>query len=288
MGSRTVWLWFFVASLGVTALLGVVALLTPGFPFQGPLLATSALLSAYSLLGLVATVPIARGRCRKVVWAAVGCLACSFVGWLVLTWFDRAIGWDAQEQIAKTALTLLTFGVLGLHGVLLHLVRLVRPLGRTVRTGTIAAACAGCALMLGALWDAPLIGNSDIGRFVAALLIPSALGTIAVPVLGRIEYLGGVNFDDDSLDRHVPVVIRCPRCELERTAPANRTTRCSGCGLQSVLSFTEPRCACGYLLYGLPEPKCPECGRDVPEEKLWDRGRAASAEPVERDSHDPD
>ena len=270
MGSRTTWLWLFVASLGVTALLGVMALLTPGVPFQEELLGTSGLLTAYSLLGLVASLAIARARSYAVIWTAIGCLAVSLLIWLGLIWFDAMIPWDTVDDSHRCAVTALVFGVLGIHGTLLPLVRIKRRLGKAVRLGTIVAACAGAVLALGIMWDVGLPLRDDLlARIAAAFLIPAALGTIAVPVLARIEFVGGAHFDADSLDRFVPVFIRCPRCALEQTVPANRKNRCDGCGLEAMISFTEPRCVCGYLLYGLPEPTCPECGRDVPVGVRW-------------------
>lgn len=278
MGSRTLWLWLFVASLGVTALLGVLALLTPGVPYEGELLATSGLLTAYSLAGLVATFAIAKGPLPGVAWAAVGLLAFSLCAWLVLVWFGRAMGWDTRDLIAKLSASATVFGVLGLHAVLLLLVRLARRLSITCRTGTIIAACLGALLALGLMWDISLLLDDDFtGRVAAALLIPAALGTIAVPVLARIEFVGRRESQEEGLDRFVPVTIRCPRCALERKAHANRKSRCQGCGLEAMVSFTEPRCTCGYLLYGLPDPVCPECGRAIPKEQWWGCGSAAAA-----------
>ncbi|MBK7403802.1 MAG: hypothetical protein IPJ41_04005 [Phycisphaerales bacterium] len=273
MGSRTTWLWLFVASLGAMALLGVLALLTPGVPHEEELLATSAILTAYSLLGLVATFAIAKGPLPAVSWAAVGLLALSLCAWLTLVWFDNAMGWWIRELIAKLSTTATVLGVLGLHAVLLLLVRVARRLSVAVRTGTIAAACLGALLALGMMWEiSPLLDDSLTGRVAAALLIPAALGTIAVPVLARIDVVARRDSQEDSLDRFVPVTIRCPRCDLERTSPANRKSTCQGCGLEATITLTEPRCACGYLLYGLPSPLCPECGRTVPEARRWGAG----------------
>jgi hypothetical protein len=106
---------------------------------------------------------------------------------------------------------------------------------------------------------------------MGALLIPAALGTIAVPVLARIELVAGREGQEHTLGRAVSVQVRCPRCALEQEIAANRKARCPGCGLEMTLKLSEPRCRCGYLLYGLREPVCPECGRPVDAERRWER-----------------
>lgn len=273
MPSRTLWLWLFVGSLGVTALLGMAALLLPGVPFEEKLIGTSALVSGYSLAGLMASVAIAGGRSPGLAWPAVVALGVSLLLWLVLVWAGDAMGYRAGENTAKSAATLTIVGVLALHASLLLHVRFRRPLSRTIRWITIGtAALAGLMLMtfLWGVWDSTHYLIRDwIGRLNWAMAIPAALGTIAVPVLARIEAVARRDSDDDTFGRFVPVHFRCPRCEHESEQAANRRFLCPGCGLEARISIAEPRCVCGYLLHGLPEPVCPECGRPIDEDLWW-------------------
>lgn len=269
MGSRTPWLWLFVGSLAVTAVLGVMAILLPSIPFEGELLITSALLTGYSLLGLMASVAIARGRLVRLAWVSICLLALSLLDWLVLVWFDSAISWEAEEAIAKPGATMTTFGIVTLHAALLCQLNLDRRVSQWVRIGTIAAATIAAALLVSVFWDVFVFGEDWTARLIGALAIPAALGTIAVPVLARIEYVSRRDGEEHTIGRHVSVSMRCPRCSHEREQVANRRGRCEECGLEITVSFAEPRCLCGYLLHGLPEPICPECGRAVEDDKWW-------------------
>lgn len=270
MGSRTLWLWIFVGCLAVTALVGVVALLLPRVPFEEELLATSALLTGYSLLGLGASLAIARARALLVAWASVSALSVSLAIWLVLIWLDTWIHWQIGETVAKFGATFTIAGVLALHGVLLSLPMLTRDLGRWTRRATVGGAIGGGLLVCLLLWDVvPWSYEETIARFAGAMLIPAALGTIAVPVLARIEHVTRRDDEERTIGRHVPVRFCCPRCARESEQLANRRFLCPGCGLQATITLAEPRCVCGYLLHGLPQPVCPECGRTVEAESWW-------------------
>lgn len=270
MPSRTLWLWFFVASLGVTAVLGMMALLLPDIPYEEELLGTSALLTGYSLAGLMATVAIARGRLPWLAWTAVGLLLGSFVLWLVLIWFNRPLPWRIEETIIRLAGTATTCGILSLHASLLLLVQFQRQFSRVVRAITIAAACITALLIVTAIWEIDFLRGDDwLARLMGACSIPAALGTIAVPVLARIEFVTRREGEEHMIARHVPVWRRCPRCGHEGEQDANRRGLCPGCGLEMTITLAEPRCACGYLLHGLREPICPECGRAIDKSDWW-------------------
>lgn len=267
--ARTLWLWIFVGCLGATALLGVMAMLMPRVPFEEELLISAMLLTGYSLLGLAASMAMARTRLRGAATASAAALGLSLCGWLVLVWFDRAIGWRPEELVAKTCGTLTIGGLLGLHWILISLATLRAFAGRWTRRATVALASGGALLACYMLWEVPAAQEEAVARLLGAMLIPAALGTIAVPVLARIERVTLRDAEDHAIGRHVPVRFRCPRCAAESEQPANRRFLCPGCGLRAMVEVEEPRCACGYLLHGLPEPVCPECGRQVPSEAWW-------------------
>ena len=66
----------------------------------------------------------------------------------------------------------------------------------------------------------------------------------------------------ESLPPTIALSATCPRCNAANTFLAG-TSECKSCGLRVTLDIEEPRCPCGYLLYKLDSPNCPECGRPV-------------------------
>lgn len=65
------------------------------------------------------------------------------------------------------------------------------------------------------------------------------------------------------------VSLRCPRCDEAQELRAGRR-RCRRCRLVIALAFEEPRCAgCGFALFKLTGDRCPECGREIPQEERW-------------------
>lgn len=271
-GSLSSWLWIFVGCLGVTALMGMAALLLPSVPFEEEALSSAAILTVYSFLGLCAAVTIARGNLPRLSWTSVGLLAMSLCVWLVIVWFQVVIPWRTEEIITKAGGTLTAFGVLGLQVSLVMMARLTRTVPRLIRTGAIATASLGVVMLNGAFWEIWTGPDDWYWRVMGALFIPAALGTIAVPVLAWIESATRTEDHERTIGRAVPVSLRCPRCDCEQQVPANRQGRCNQCGLKITVKIDEPRCECGYLLYGLRDGVCPECGKEIDARDRWEAG----------------
>jgi hypothetical protein len=205
-------------------------------------------------------------------WAGLGLLAASFLVWMYFVWVNSRVHYQTEDALARIGLTPTILGVLGLHAALLMLAPIERRAGLAVRRFTLAAACALACMLLAALWEADWISSEWRVRLVGTLALPAGLGTIAVPVLARIEFVSRREGQESSIGRFVPVRFRCPRCQQESDQAANRRFLCPGCGLEARVTVAEPRCVCGYLLHGLPEPVCPECGRAVEEKNWWRAG----------------
>lgn len=273
MQARRMLLRFFVGSLAVTGALGVTALLME-FPFKEELLATSFLLTIYSLVGLVCAFVIGRRTLAAAAWVGAGLLALSLCGWLVLVWSQHLVRFGALDPLPQVSASANVLGVFVMHGVLLMLVSLKRSLGRLVRVGTIACAAAVALWAILAFWDWDVLyGYGEfILRVVGAIAIVGSLGTIATPLLARLEGLDRDAEGDATLTGVVPVSLTCPRCAKALVIAANKTRRCQGCGLKISVRFQEPRCDCGYLLHGLTGDTCPECGRSIPtgdQRRAW-------------------
>ncbi|MCH9058237.1 MAG: hypothetical protein IIB55_06395 [Planctomycetes bacterium] len=271
MQARRMLLRFFVASLAVTGALGVTALLME-FPFKEELLGTSFLLTIYSLAGLVCAFVISRRTLAAAAWVGAGLLALSLCGWLVLVWSQHLVRFGALDPLPQVSASANVLGVFVMHGVLLMLVRFKRSWGKLVRFGTIACAAVVALWAILAFWDWYWLINESLGRVVGAIAIVGSLGTIATPLLARLEGLDRDAEGDATLTGVVPVSLTCPRCARALVIAANKTRRCQGCGLKISVRFQEPRCGCGYLLHGLTGDTCPECGRSIPtgdQRRAW-------------------
>ena len=271
MQARRMLLRFFVASLAVTGVLGVTALLMQ-VPYEEELVLTSFLLTIYSLAGLVCAFVISYRTLAGAAWVGAGLLALSLCGWLVLVWTQYQIGWRVSELLTRISGSATVLGVLAMHAVLLMLVRFRRSPGKLVRVGTIACAAAVVLWAVLAIWDWDLMFGEPLGRVVGAIAIVASLGTIATPLLARLEGLDRDAAGDATLTGVVPVSLTCPRCAKALVIAANKTRRCQGCGLKISVRFQEPRCDCGYLLHGLTGDTCPECGRSIPtgdQRRAW-------------------
>ncbi|MHC4108500.1 MAG: hypothetical protein ACYSTY_10490, partial [Planctomycetota bacterium] len=100
------------------------------------------------------------------------------------------------------------------------------------------------------------------------------LGTIIVPVGA---YVGRERAAAETIGGRIHVDLACPRCGLRQRVPTG-TTRCGRCRAWMKIDVDEPRCECGYQLYQLRGDRCPECGREIPDDRQW------PAEPLARAS----
>ncbi len=280
MGSRAVWLWVFIGCLTATGVLGIVALLMPQAPYTQEAIVTAMLLGSFALTSLGASA--AAGKRGNVVLArgALMAIGLSLIGWLTLIWLESvSLIDDNAESIAKSSGTLTAVGLAGLHAALIRLASLRRARFRWIQLGSIATASVAAILFSLAIWG--VIGDMDdwLGRILGSLLICASVGTLVVPILARIESLAFVASGDSSLAQSTPVELSCPRCGSQQRIPANRAAACQSCGLKLRIEMEEPRCACGYLLFGLTDRVCPECGADLPIEDVWVgvEGRAQSS-----------
>lgn len=62
------------------------------------------------------------------------------------------------------------------------------------------------------------------------------------------------------------LTFNCPKCAFEMTHPPG-FARCGQCAFIMEIDVEEPRCECGYPLFQLVSDRCPECGRELPEDQ---------------------
>jgi hypothetical protein len=266
MSTRRVLLWCFLASLSLTAVTGMAALL---FDLQAEeqLLATVSLIAVYSLAALGGTSMLARRTSRIPAWASLVTLGLSLVGWLVMIWGDRALR-SVNDEIVRTCGTLTLIGLWSIHLAGLRLFTIRRVPGRAARIGASVFGALALGIILPMIWGVDW-DEDVVFRLLGVFLILATLGTFATPLLARLESLSRRHGADASVDHFVEVRLTCPRCASDMTVRANKDERCLTCGLRVNLGVEEPRCTCGYLLYGLTADLCPECGRPIPDDMRW-------------------
>lgn len=267
MSTRRVILFVLLGLIGLGMLTGIAALILPRNTLPDELLITIAVSGLYALgLLLVFSVGARMGRTR---WAALIATAVSFVGYMVLIWFDNVIPWPVTDRIARGSTVALVIAFALAQRLMLVPLRPRAMVGRIAcRAGLIAGAV--CALFICVL----LVFNELIefeelaARLLGVVAIVAAGGTIGAGIVWFFERKPE-HEDPGLLGEGVPVRLTCPRCAGPIEARSNREARCEGCRLKVRVEIDEPRCACGYLLYQLTGDTCPECGKSVPEADRW-------------------
>ena len=280
VGSRIA-LRAFLAVLAFTVLLGLAFILD--LVQDERLLMTSGAVAAGCLATLVAAFVADQGRFVR--WMHAG----MFIGWcgiavcLALIWLGRGLSRGSEEALARL---MGAFCVPAATIVFVGMTMFPRTRGtwtQVARWSTASlvvfwAAFGEFAIALpdlaGEVVDA-FIGEQWFLRSVGASAVIVAAGTVAQPVLIR---LGRSTEGAESAirGRRTPVSCRCPRCGGDCSLDANVDASCAACGLRIRVELEEPRCACGYLLFGLESPGCPECGAPVPEAARWRRPAATA------------
>lgn len=94
-------------------------------------------------------------------------------------------------------------------------------------------------------------------RWMGAVGVVDASATLALLIVAKLHQ----SRQPDTLETAAArVELRCPRCTMLQTLDAG-PARCSACGLKIRIDIEEPRCVqCNYLLWQLPDRRCPECG----------------------------
>ena len=273
VSSRTA-LWAFLGVLGLTVLLGLAFILD--VVQDERLLGTSGVVAAGCLATLVAAFVADQGRFVR--WMHVGMAVgwCGVACWIGLIWLSQAIGWQQASVVARVAGG---FCVPAAAIVFVGMTMFPRAGGTWVRlarwsTASLVAFWASFGEFAIVLPDAAdviidlVIGQQWFARMVGASAVLVAAGTVAQPVLIRLGR-STEGTEGAIRGRRTPVTCRCPRCAAECALDANVDAACAACGLRIRVELEEPRCGCGYLLYGLESIGCPECGAPVPESARW-------------------
>ncbi|UCD29928.1 MAG: hypothetical protein JSV03_05485 [Planctomycetota bacterium] len=94
-------------------------------------------------------------------------------------------------------------------------------------------------------------------RIAGAVGVLDSVATIALVIMTKVKQVEKIQGLESSAAQ---IKLFCPRCTIQQVVVAG-ASKCSGCGLKFRIEIEEPRCTkCGYLLWQLPERRCPECG----------------------------
>jgi len=267
MRLRRILLWCFLGSLAATGVTGIVALLFD-LPQSERIVGSAALVAAYSLGALACAALIARDRSVIASWGALAILGAGLLVWLSLIWFEQSMTWEQSQTLAKIGATATIAGVSALQFAFLSQLGVRWLISHVAWIG-------GCVFAWGAgligvllLWEV-IDGSEEIVRFLGGMLILASLGSFAAPLLSYLERMARTPDDGAGLERHVPVRLACPACAAECVGQSNRREACPSCQLLVKIEIDEPRCECGYLLYGLKSEVCPECGKPIPSDLRW-------------------
>jgi hypothetical protein len=194
--------------------------------------------------------------------------------WLFMVWFEAALGSNGMEITSRIAGALSLYAVWSIFSAVT-----LAPRGGGTMTAIVRWSVCGLATWWSALGEFAIvepaiaemvvntIGEQWFFRIIAASAVVIGAGTLAQPVLIRIA--GTTPHESAIRGRRAKVAIGCPRCGAPCEMETNTDGKCAACHLAIRVEVDEPRCACGYLLFGLETASCPECGAAVPESARW-------------------
>ncbi|MFP5225392.1 MAG: hypothetical protein ACLGH3_07575 [Actinomycetota bacterium] len=169
----------FLASLTLTALLAIIAILTRSFSDTGAqILGNSAAIAIYSLLALIAAVPQQEPRAKDLATLTVVSTLIALTLWTVNIWSGSFEEWTVRLIGISTTLALA-----GTHGSLM-----LRLFGKTVETDMVVKITLGLNAVLSAILIVLFLGdgNNMPWRFVAVLAVLAVLGTLAAPLVAAL------------------------------------------------------------------------------------------------------
>ena len=262
----------FLAVVAVSAVLGLLVIMNVVTDTR--FLATSAIVAVGCMATFVCALVADHGRFSRWMRSATVVGWLGVLVWLFLVWFEAALGSKGMEITARIAGALSLYAVWSIFSAVT-----LAPRGG----GTITALIRWSVFVLAAWWSAVgefglvepdiaemvvnAIGEQWTFRIVAASAVVIGAGTLAQPVLIRIA--GAAPQESAIRGRRAKVALGCPRCGTQCELETNTDAKCAACQLAIRVEVDEPRCVCGYLLFGLETSTCPECGAAVPESLHW-------------------
>jgi len=194
-----------IVSVGLSALLGIVALLSHDFgETQIKVLLSTLCVAGASILAMACSAVWERQRARSLALPGIGASIVGFLLLLVGIWIEAK-----GEAYWKSATTIVIGAAFAAHAALLFLANLADRY-RWVRPATIGATALLAAVLIFLLWRDH--AWDDAWRLVGILAILGSAGTILTPVFQRMsrgQEAGGSTG---------AAALRCPHCGKELPA----------------------------------------------------------------------
>ncbi len=251
--------WPMLSRIGLAAFAAnfvvlIIAIWWPGGPDVEALraMATTGVLAAAYVVAIPCADLYERGLRR--FWSLPGLVTCTLGCAMAVTciWGEDADAIWFGKLTAVVCIVAFTFAqmciLVGIRGSVL--------LERLFILTAICAWIVAALLAILIVWE---IEDDLLLRVLGAGGVLDACGSLSLLILAKLQQVGKRETLQTVAAR---VELRCPRCTMEQTVDAGAST-CTSCGLKFRIEVEEPRCAhCDYLLWQLPERRCPECGTE--------------------------
>ncbi len=224
----------------------------PGGPDEPALYAvlTTLVLIGYYLTAIPCGDLHERRQWSPLPLAGLAACAVGFAAFVVCLWSEAA--WGDWFERATGIAAVLAFS-------LAHTCLLVRVPGGSGLTwifrGTLACVWAMALMAVIGIEFEPR--EELFYRVLGAVGVLDGCGSLSLLIIAKLR---GVEKVEGFETTSATIEIHCPRCTMQQTVVVGASS-CEDCGLKFRIDIEEPRCAkCGYLLWQLPERRCPECG----------------------------
>jgi len=229
MSPKKIALWFLIASVGASALLGIVIVLAGSFSdLQVRVILTTLTISAASICAL-ASGALWESR-RTMLLPLPGAILALVAASLVIAGIWKE---PESDQFWKFTVSVGLLAVATAHACLLSLARLARRF-IWARVVTLAAVYLLAGLFIFVIYFTPK--GDNVIRILGAISIIAAAFTILTPIFHR---LSRGDLDEDGTvqsDHRLPATITCPRCGSAH--PNSLTeTKCNRCGCRFIVTI---------------------------------------------------
>ena len=274
--SRKTFLWVMLGSFGISALLGVVAILAQSSDTVRVLVCS--IIINLTLIAIFLSMLLKEFGHSGLRWLMMtGMIVAIPTGmlWLMLVLLSGRGGSLDEESIARIAGGMTFFVLWCIYTGYCFCFPVRMNWYRCLVWGLFLSGSSYLLLLELLVIDPDIVEgvirlvfqNEDVFfRLLSAQIVLSSAASLALPVIHLIRKV--LHGGEASLAERVELTIECPRCEFSQRIPVGGA-RCARCRLEIRVNLEEPRCSCGFLLYRFSGDVCPECGRPVADHLRW-------------------
>ena len=178
MGIKKLFLYLFVGSIGVSALIGIAILIFGNFgEFEVRVLLTALTVTVTSILGLACGAFLETGRQRAIPLIGIALAVISGVMWMFVVWLDGNRG----DVFVRSLLSITIVAAACAHISLISLARLDAPF-RWLRIAAHATVWPLAALLVVLIWNSSWMEKDVWGRIVGIVSILVGAVTVMTPI----------------------------------------------------------------------------------------------------------